>query len=39
MAKLLKHPKVRKYGAWYLAYEAVSFLATVGFGAHATHFI
>jgi hypothetical protein len=39
MAKLLTHPKLKTYGAWYLAYEAVTLIATVGFGVHSVHFI
>lgn len=34
MSGLLKNRLVRKFGIWYLAYEALSFAAFVTFGIH-----
>lgn len=32
MSALLKHRFVRRFGLWYLAYEAISLLAFLAFG-------
>lgn len=39
MAAVLNNRLVRKFGLWYLAYEAVSFVAFLAFGAHFTSII
>ncbi len=39
MTTVLNHRLVRKFGLWYLAYEAVSFIAFLTFGSHFARFI